>query len=190
MKLIVGLGNPGKEYENTRHNVGFLILDNIRNNFDLPLFKEDKKFNSLISKSNDFIFFKPLTFMNRSGYAISKYLKYYKLKLNQLIVIHDDIDLPFGAIKFSFGQGPAGHKGVESIIDYVGTKDFWRIRIGIKCEFKKKIVAEDFVLKNFSETEMNILTDISHKVEEEIKKFKNKLSDQKKIIIYRENGEK
>jgi len=159
--LIVGLGNPGKKYEKTRHNVGFRVIDELES-LD---FARDK----------DIILLKPDTFMNSSGRAIKKALLYSGLKTQNLIVIHDDIDLLFGNIRVSKDSSSAGHKGVQSIIDTLGTKDFTRIRIGIRPELKVqsqklKVNTTDFVLKNFSKAEEKQLKEIINNAIEEIKK--------------------
>ncbi len=140
MFLIVGLGNPGKEYENTPHNVGFMVLDEF-NKKELPGVR----------------FFKPNTFMNNSGIAVKKEMRKLKLKPSHLIVVHDDIDIPLGQIKISQNKGSAGHKGVESIIQALGTKVFTRIRIGICPSAGKPENVESFVLKKFSKEESQIL---------------------------------
>jgi peptidyl-tRNA hydrolase, PTH1 family len=146
MVIFIGLGNPGKEYLNTRHNIGFLVLDNFQKNNNFPGFVSSQKYSSLISKKDNVLLMKPLTFMNNSG----KVLK--KIKFDQLIVIHDDIDLKLGKIKITKNKGAGGHKGIASIIKEIGTKDFIRIRIGISPE-KKPERTEDFVLKNFKRLE-------------------------------------
>lgn len=154
--LIVGLGNPGRKYRKTRHNVGFLMLDHfVKTRF----WKKEKKGNYLFLRKKvgekEIMFVKPLTYMNRSGEAIKYIFKKNKLNPNELLVVHDDLDLPLGTIKISKGIGSAGHKGVQSIIDNLKTKDFIRLRIGIGPlnEFKR----EEFVLQNFSKQEQEIL---------------------------------
>jgi len=143
MKLIFGLGNPGKKYEKTRHNIGSRIIDEL-------------KFLNL----GNVVLLRPKTFMNESGKAINSPAK-------DLIVINDDVDLPLGKIKISFGSGAAGHKGVQSIIDTLGTKDFTRIRIGIGIE-NKKIPTEAFVLENFTGEEQKIIDEVIEKICKEI----------------------
>jgi len=145
MKLIVGLGNPGKKYEKTRHNVGFRIID------------------ALIDKISDknIVFLKPDTFMNNSGKAVQNALAYYKIPAENLYVVHDDIDLPFNTIKVSRDSSSAGHKGVQSIIDELKTKDFTRIRIGIKPEHI--VDTTEFVLKKFTKAEEKQLKEITKK---------------------------
>ncbi|MCD6232889.1 aminoacyl-tRNA hydrolase [bacterium] len=160
MFLIVGLGNPGKEYRKTRHNVGFLVLSKFHKKNNFSKFILSKKHNCLLSKGEvlekQILLAKPQTFMNNSGKAIKSILQYTKTPLTNLIIVHDDIDLPLGKIKISKNRGSAGHKGVQSIIDNLGTKDFTRIRIGIAPP--KKIERIDkFVLENFSNKEKKIL---------------------------------
>lgn len=153
MIIIVGLGNPGKQFEKTRHNLGFRVLDEFRKENNFPKFKSSKKFESFLSKSSfkrkQIILAKPKTFMNTSGKAVKKLIKNYKLKIEDLIVIHDDLDLPLGKIKISKGRGSAGHKGVKSIIDTLGTKDFPRFRIGIKPDKNIKLKNLNYKLKEF-----------------------------------------
>jgi PTH1 family peptidyl-tRNA hydrolase len=155
MKLIVGLGNPGKEYSRNRHNAGFIIVDEIASKNSLP-WENSSKFDADVDISKDFILAKPQTFMNKSGEAVSKILNFYKIDLKDLYVIHDDVDLPFGEVKKQLGAGSAGHKGVESIIEKVGTQDFWRIRIGIGRPSDNTPV-EDWVLRDFNSEELTLV---------------------------------
>jgi len=136
MVLIVGLGNPGKEYERTRHNIGFRVIDALAKN-----------------KPHHLVLLKPQTFMNKSGDAVIDAVNFYKIKPADLWVIHDDIDLMLGETKISRNRGSAGHKGVDSIIKKLGTKDFNRIRIGICPESGKPESVEKFVLENFTKKE-------------------------------------
>ncbi|MBU3957333.1 aminoacyl-tRNA hydrolase [Patescibacteria group bacterium] len=134
MKLIVGLGNPGEKYEDTKHNLGFVVLDALFQELtpvEKTAWKENKKFNSLLAKIGDLILAKPQTFMNASGMAVAKIANFYKIKLTDLWVIHDEIDLPLEEIRIVRGRGAAGHRGVESIIKELGTEDFVRFRLGI-----------------------------------------------------------
>ena len=163
MYLIVGLGNKGKEYEGTRHNVGFLLLDTLQKKYDFPAFTPSKKHASLISEGmlheTKTILAKPQTFMNASGKAVQSLLP--KLSLGDpklsLVVIHDDIDIPIGKIKISENRGSAGHKGVDSSIQALGTKNFTRIRIGIQPTKGKPDNTETFVLKPFLSGEKKVL---------------------------------
>jgi len=150
MKLIVGLGNPGKKYEKTRHNIGFRIIDEI--------IKSQKS----KVKSQNLLLLKPQTFMNQSGKAVKSLTTKYKIATTDVIVIHDDIDLPFGAIRVSKNISSAGHKGVQSIIDELGTQDFTRIRIGIRPDYEMDTT--EFVLNKFSREEEKQLKQIIKKL--------------------------
>lgn len=141
MTIIIGLGNPGKRYTNTPHNIGFEIIDKFAKENNFPEFKLSKKSNALVSESNNIILAKPQTFMNESGKSVKKICG--GRASADLIVVHDDIDLPLGKIRISKDRGSAGHKGVKSIIKELGTKNFTRIRIGVESnnvlqKFKKE----------------------------------------------------
>ncbi len=155
MILIVGLGNPGEKYENTRHNAGFMVVDLLLkklNSVENSIWEESKKFNCFLAKSGkEIILAKPGSFMNASGLVVAKLVNFYKVSNFGLFVAHDDLDLPLGKIKVSFGHGSAGHKGVESIIQQIGSNNFVRIRVGIGAD--KKIEGERFVLSDFEEAE-------------------------------------
>lgn len=163
MFLIIGLGNPGKEYEKTKHNAGFRTVDFLAGKYDLGWADESKKLLSEVSSgkidSQKVMFAKPLTFMNNSGKAVKFLATTYKLQPTSCIVIHDDSDLPLGKIKISFGKSSGGHKGVESIIKALKTKEFWRIRIGIQSS-KKHIQAEKLVLQKFKPEEEKIFAKV------------------------------
>ena len=160
MRLIVGLGNPGKEYEKCRHNTGFILLDKLAEEKGLK-WKKASKFESEIAEFEDDILVKPQTFMNNSGDAVSKLVNFYKLSPDDLIVIHDDVDLSFGIVKKQKGKNAAGHHGVEDIMEKLGTKDFWRIRVGIGKPENSKIPVDSWVLQNFSEEELEKISGLS-----------------------------
>ncbi|MBT4209834.1 MAG: aminoacyl-tRNA hydrolase [Candidatus Komeilibacteria bacterium] len=171
MKLIIGLGNPDKEYEATRHNFGWLALDSLAAKKEISWTKH-KQSNSLIAswqgKKEKIIFAKPLTYMNNSGKAVKALKQYYKTPVNRIIVIYDDIDLPYGKIRISKNRSAGGHKGIDSMIAHLKSKDFKRIRLGIGPQKGK---AEDYVLKKFSSTEkkkLNEILDTSHLILEDI----------------------
>jgi len=172
MILIIGLGNPGEKYKNTRHNIGFRIIDEFQKKNNFPDFRLGKKFNAEISeeifdgKKN--ILAKPQVFMNNSGQSVKKLSTSYKLQATSIFVIHDDIDLPVGKIRISKGSGSAGHKGVESIIKELKTKDFARVRIGIQPINNKVKNIETFVLQKFSKDEEKILKEVIEKTVEAI----------------------
>lgn len=158
-KLIIGLGNPGEKYKKTRHNIGFILLDLLAEEMNAK-FEFNSNFNAEIAEfksgTEKIILCKPQTFMNNSGQAVSKLINYYKINPQDFLVIHDEIDLPFGRIKTASDSSSAGHKGVQSIIDYLQTQEFKRIRFGINQE-KNKLSTELFVLKNFSKDELEAI---------------------------------
>lgn len=166
MKLIVGLGNPGKPYELTRHNVGFLALDFIAKELGLE-WTEHKKTKSLLAKSGEYILLKPQTFMNLSGESVTTALNFFKLDKQALVVLHDDIDVDLGKIKTTTSSRAAGNNGVQSIIDLLGTQDFFRIRIGIRTNMREKIPAEKFVLEKFHPDELSTIKQLFPEIKNE-----------------------
>ena len=173
MILIIGLGNPGKRYEKTRHNIGFQVVDESARKNNFSDFKLLKKFNAKISKGmlngQKIILAKPQAFMNNSGKAVKNLTIHYSLPTINLIVVHDDIDLPLGKIRIVKSRGGAGHKGVQSIINELGTKNFVRFRIGIKPKtyppLKSKAL-DRFVLKKFTKDEEKIVKGVIKKTVE------------------------
>jgi PTH1 family peptidyl-tRNA hydrolase len=182
MQLIVGLGNPGERYERTRHNVGFLVLEKLKtkiSNFQFPIskwfdtthhpesvegqilnrnFQLEKKFNAEIQKLEDVILAKPQTFMNESGMAVSSLANFYKIKPDNIYVIHDDLDLRLGDYKIQKGVGPKLHYGIQSIEEKLGSKDFWRIRVGVdNRDPQNRIPGEEYVLQKFTDEEKGII---------------------------------
>jgi len=134
MKIIVGLGNPGREFESTRHNIGFMVVDKLMGEMAQgtpPAWQKDEHKNVLFAKIGDVIFIKPQTFMNKSGFAVRAVMDFYKLQPNDVWVIHDDMDLPLGKIKIREKGSSAGHNGVQSIIAELKTDAFVRFRLGI-----------------------------------------------------------
>ena len=149
MKLIVGLGNPGQEYENTRHNLGFWIIDYLASKLNIELNK--KKFNGLYCQNSKYILLKPQTYMNNSGECIVSFLNYFRIPLDNLLIIYDDIALPLGKFRYR-GQGSdGGHNGVKNIVELLGSKNFKRLRVGIGYE--RKFLIRNWVLANFSLSE-------------------------------------
>ncbi|MDD3006506.1 MAG: aminoacyl-tRNA hydrolase [Candidatus Pacebacteria bacterium] len=163
MKVIVGLGNIGKEYECTRHNVGFMTLDGIAATYNFDSFHREEKFEAELSQGEiggeKVILVKPQTFMNASGRAVQKILNFYKVDIEDLIVIHDDLDIKLGDFRVAKSRNSAGHKGVQSIIDSLSSKDFNRIRVGIQIE-NRKIPTENYVLGNFTKEEIAVIKNI------------------------------
>ena len=168
MKLIVGLGNPGKEYLNTRHNVGFMYLDYIFDN----KFVFNKRFNAMeyiFSKNGEkIIVIKPYTFMNFSGDEVIKYVNYYKIDISSVLVIQDDLDMPVGKIKLLYNHGDGGHNGIKSIVNSLNGKAFLRLKIGISKS--SDIDTKDFVLGIFNNDELE-------KVKNSFKKLSSFIDD-------------
>lgn len=165
MKLIIGLGNPGKEYSNTRHNVGFEVINKILElNKTGMINKEKLKANIAninINKTN-LILAQPTNFMNLSGESVSSLSRFYKINPSNIIVIHDDIDLPLGKIKVKIGGGSGGHNGLKSIDKYIG-KEYLRIRIGIGRPENPKYDISSYVLEKFSTNEKKIMDNMINK---------------------------
>lgn len=181
MKLIAGLGNPGDQYQNNRHNFGFMALDYFQTEAGFSPWQEKSK--ALVSEGladgEKIILAKPQTFMNLSGQAVGALTSFYKIAPEDILVVHDDIDLPLGVLRLAQNSGSAGHKGVESIIKNLGTRNFSRLRLGIKSSetksfwglFKKSLPAEKFVLQNFSQKELDEVNKIIKKSAEAIKTY-------------------
>ena len=129
IKLVVGLGNPGREYERTRHNAGFWWLDVLARDLGTT-FKKESKFHGEVAKAGGVWLLKPMTFMNRSGQSVGALAKFYQIQPDEMLVVHDEMDLPPGGLKMKTG-GAAGSNGVKDIVSNVGTRDFWRLRIGV-----------------------------------------------------------
>ncbi len=184
--LIAGLGNPGKEYAKTRHNAGFVFADYFRkeNRENFSDWAMNKKLKAEISlgklAGKKIILLKPQTFMNLSGEAIAAALKYFKISIrsirgetsNNLIVVHDEIDLPLGTFRISRDSSSAGHKGAQNVIDALGTKNFARLRIGVNSRTDKRISTEKYVLGKFTATELKI---IMKTLEESAKELSKKI---------------
>lgn len=181
MKLIIGLGNPGKQYMKTRHNVGFTATEALHDALTAyrpSAWELSKKFNAEISGctigTEKILLAKPMTFMNDSGIAVSLIAHFYKIPPRDLIVLHDDKDILLGEIKVQTNRGSAGHNGVQSIIDHTGTENFTRIRIGIKSDNEKKMTdAAKFVLGKFGLLERKKVEGIIERVIEEVKRLIN-----------------
>ena len=182
MNIVVGLGNPGEQYKNTRHNAGFRAVDALALKLGLK-WENSKKFKAEIADNQWLILIKPQDFMNNSGFSVAAVLLYYKLlpkKLGLLktanadlskilTVIHDDLDIELGKYKISLDSRSAGHRGVDSIINQLKTKNFRRFRIGIKTPELKKSPADKFVLQKFNDEEKKIINQLILKIADEIK---------------------
>ncbi len=175
--IIVGLGNPGKEYEGTRHNAGRAALEWFRVSEKFPDWKHDKKLNALVSEGTiqkeRVLLVLPETFMNKSGASVAPVVK-NKKQAERLVVVHDDLDLPIGSLKIVFNRGSGGHKGVESIQRAIKTKGFTRVRIGISSsspsgKLKKpqgEKMVNDFILKSFKPKEVELLKKITKRIKD------------------------
>lgn len=192
MKIIVGLGNPGEKYSKNRHNVGFILLDEINNKLEFPAFEFNKKFNALISEKNipkknidksfwgkllssdtpeKIILIKPQTFMNNSGQSVKAIADFYKLSPADLTIINDDLDIIIGNYKSTPNSSARGHNGVQSIIDHIGTRNIRRLKIGVEQEAgraSRQTPGEKFVLENFTPDELNKITALTDKIIAEI----------------------
>lgn len=160
MKLIVGLGNPGQEYNNTRHNIGFMCLDHFAKNQSSPQFKE--KFNGLYSKFNinsePIILLKPLSYMNLSGTVVKKFADYFKIEPQDILIIHDDLDMPVGKVKLKKGGSSGGHNGIKNIISELNTENFNHLKLGISKNNNYDI--KDYVLGQFTSQDKQIIDDL------------------------------
>ena len=157
-KVLIGLGNPGKQYVQTRHNLGYLVLDKLSEKHQTIEFRKHSKISGNISqfilKDKDVTLFKSSKFMNESGISINQFIQYYKIKMEEVCIIHDDLDLNIGEVKVKFGGGHGGHNGLRSIIQHC-SPDFSRIRIGIGHPNKKEVI--DYVLSTPNKVEKKIL---------------------------------
>jgi PTH1 family peptidyl-tRNA hydrolase len=151
MKLIVGLGNPDKKYVHTRHNVGFIVLDSYLGDVSWK-----KKFNAFYYVQGDICFIKPLTYMNNSGEAVQAFANYYKVDINDILVIQDDLDMQFGTYKVKNNSSDGGHNGIKSIIKMLNSDAFARLKIGIGDN--EEVDTIDYVLGSFNKEEIDYLT--------------------------------
>lgn len=170
MKLIIGLGNIGNRYRDTRHNAGFLALNHYTQNRRVR-FEHKTKLGADIAKDGDIIYAKPITMMNRSGQAVGSIAKYYEVAPQDILIIYDELALPFGKIRCRKGGESAGHNGIKSIMNHLKSDKFVRLRIGISNEHTGKMPAEKFVLSNFSKDEISQLPAVFRLTEPIISEF-------------------
>ncbi|MBM5782619.1 MAG: aminoacyl-tRNA hydrolase [Pelagibacterales bacterium] len=180
MYLLVGLGNIGKEYEITRHNFGFLLIDQIIADYGFSLLSA-KKFNSEVFSGEilgkKVIALKPKTFMNRSGIAVFEAANFYKIDVRNILVLHDEVDLELGKVKVKIGGGSAGHNGLKSIDSAIG-KDYMRLRLGVGRPANKEYSTADYVLGKFSSDELAKIDKINEKISDLIEElFEGKMED-------------
>ncbi|WP_367178545.1 aminoacyl-tRNA hydrolase [uncultured Anoxybacillus sp.] len=165
MKLVVGLGNPGLKFRFTRHNIGALMVEKWAKNSGLNRFVSKNKLAAMASENKKVVLVRPQVFMNESGRTVKKSLKYFKIRPTDLLVVHDDSDLIIGQSKMQLNRGSAGHKGIESIVENLGAKNFWRLRIGVRPANEKiRQKSLSFILKNFSRRERRILEKIQPQI--------------------------
>lgn len=160
MKIIVGLGNPGKEYAETRHNIGFGVIDSLREKLQFDEFKLKNKFDAFITegeyRDERIILVKPVTYMNLSGRSVAKVAKFYKVLFHDVLVVFDDLDFDIGALKIREHGGPGTHNGMKSVVESIGSQNFPRLRIGIgKSDGKKTNV-----LGKFNKKELKIILEV------------------------------
>ena len=169
MKLIVGLGNPGKEYEKTRHNMGFLCIDYFakKNNVEINKNKFDGLYTELIYKQEKILLLKPMKYINLSGEVIKKYIDFYKIDVNDILIISDDLDMPFGKLKLKYKGSSGGHNGLKNIEQHLKTQEYKRIKIGISNN--KEIDTKDYVLGKIKDDKL--LNDTINKVSEVLKDY-------------------
>ncbi|OGD86244.1 aminoacyl-tRNA hydrolase [Candidatus Curtissbacteria bacterium RBG_13_35_7] len=173
MKLIVGLGNPGKKYQNNRHNIGYMVIDEFAKVNSLS-WRYNPDWIAYYTKSEDFVLLKPVAYMNKSGVSVLGASNFYKTGKKDILVIHDELDLPFSKIRLSFDSISAGHKGVDSVIESLGGVEFSRLRVGIGHPRNSKTSARDvekYVLSDFSKEEAKKLKDMKKVGIKAIKSF-------------------
>ena len=168
MKLVVGLGNPGKEYEKTRHNIGFMCLDNY-----LGDVKWSSKFNGLYYETNikgeKYIFVKPQSYMNLSGGVVRQYKDYFDIDIKDILVIQDDLDLPVGKIRLKINSSAGGHNGIKDIIANLGSDAFARIKVGVSQD--RSIDTKDYVLGKIGKADMELIVNKFKEVNNIIEEF-------------------
>lgn len=192
MKIIIGLGNPGEKYAQTRHNTGFIIVDQIKNTLEFPDFEFNKKFNSLVTEKNiskknpkegfwdnlfsparqeKIILVKPQTFMNLSGKTVRAVCDFYKISTNELIIINDDLDITVGKYKLTSDSSARGHNGVQNIFNNMGTSQIKRLKIGVEKEdgrASRQTPGLKFVLEKFEKEELNKVISLTESIISEI----------------------
>lgn len=164
MKLIVGLGNPGKEYENTRHNIGYIFIDSLADKLGISIDK--KKFNGLYTEAvinnEKVLLVKPLSYMNLSGEVVEKFVSFYKIDIIDILIINDDLDLDVGRVRLRLRGSSGGHNGLKNIALHLKTEDFKRLKIGISNN--KLIDTKDYVLGKFTKEDKEIINNLKDKI--------------------------
>ncbi len=178
MKVIVGLGNPGPRYQQTRHNIGFMIVDELASRYGLSFRSGKSDYMQAIHTEKDFGLFKPLSYMNNSGQPVRAIMDWYKLTPQDLFVIMDDLDLPYPALRIRAGGSSGGHKGLDSIIRHIGSRDIGRLRVGITNDDRNFQATESFVLSKFNPEERTTLPETISRGADAVEYYlKNGLTD-------------
>lgn len=182
MKLIVGLGNPTKEYEQTRHNVGFMVMDRLADvmNVSISSSKFKGEYVKFKYKGEDVILLKPMTYMNNSGESVIQVMKYFKIDVNDVLVIYDDMDMPVGKLRLRESGSAGGHNGVKSLIAHIGTQQFKRIRVGIDKHPRIKVI--DYVLGHFQKDERPLIDEGIENAVKAIETHLEKGLDRKSVV--------
>ncbi len=163
IRLIVGLGNPGAEYEQTRHNAGFWFVDNLANKVNAPVLKKESRFQALICRAKiadqDIWLMEPQTYMNLSGRAVGALSRFYKINAEEILVVHDELDIGIGVARLKKGGSTGGHRGLNDIVSAMGTQNFWRLRLGIDHPRKTnpKMAVIDYVLQRPGDKEQVLI---------------------------------
>ena len=186
--LIIGLGNPSKEYDGTRHNIGFACVDHLAKKMEFPDWTNKKDLKCLLAQhtvgSSRVILIKPTTFMNLSGEAVQAVSHFYKIAPSQMVAVYDELDIPFGQIRTRLGGGSAGHNGVKSLIEHLG-EGFGRVRLGIANKVSEKADSADFVLGKFNKEEQaeipNLLQEVNSLLSEYV--YKSELTTETRSIM-------
>ena len=168
MKIVACLGNPGRKYKKTRHNIGFIIGEFLSKTFSISINKKDfkSKFGTGKINGTDVCIILPQTYMNSSGFSVRNIMNYYKSNENDLLVVHDEIELPFGKVNIKSGGGHKGHNGLRSIIQEIGSPDFTRLRFGVGRSDNDNISVADYVLSNFTKEELFKIEELFPEIQE------------------------
>ena len=187
MKLIVGLGNPDQEYQNTRHNLGFMVIDNYLKESNWQT-KYQALYTTLNINNEKVIFLKPLTYMNLSGTSVSSFVNFYKIKPQDILVIQDDLDLPVGKYRLKINSSSGGHNGIKNIIECLGTNEFLRLKVGISKN--NNIDTKDYVLGKLSKEEQTIISNLFPTFNEIIDDFIHGFNGEKLMNKYNGGDQK
>lgn len=173
MKVIVGLGNPGEKYRGNRHNVGFMVVDQLAMLVENASWSESKKFKAEVVQTKEFMLVKPQTFMNDSGLSVVSICQFYKVALTDLYIVHDDLDIAIGNYKIQHGKGPQVHNGLRSVEEKLGSDQFWNVRVGVEnreVRGNKGIPGVVYSLQDFNAQEKVVIEEVVQKIVDELKR--------------------